>query len=42
MANTILAILFGCIYYSMLNISMVLQKKGASELPIIQNTNAKN
>lgn len=42
MSNTILAILFGCICYSMLNISMVLQKKGASELPTIQNTDAKN
>lgn len=42
MANTILAILFGSICYSMLNISMVLQKKGASELPTIQNTDAKN
>jgi uncharacterized membrane protein len=38
MANIFLAIILGCLCYAMLNISMVLQKKGASELPNLEDT----
>ncbi len=38
MASTVLAILFGIISYSLVNIGLVLQKKGASSLPKIEKT----
>ena len=38
MASTVLAILFGIISYSLVNIGLALQKKGASSLPTIEKT----
>ncbi|HUX99870.1 MAG TPA: hypothetical protein VMV49_09970 [Candidatus Deferrimicrobium sp.] len=38
--SQIIAILLGLLGYGVLNIGLILEKKGADSLPFIENTNA--